>query len=202
MKTRMPLITSPGAADREIFVGGGTTKQIFQVAGDMPQQNNNAGTLVAGDADNKVIFRFPTNFTKTGKRSFTGKLKVFAYGAFGNGCGVVEVDFGYSMRSQSTSAGEFHVFSVKQMGNEISGLHFLTGVAAGAPMGVALVGGNYGAYAFSWIRCEIEFTVTDILTTEDIYSDYLDLTSTTTADVTADDVTDAIDMLTVANTAV
>ena len=202
MKTRMPLITSAGADDRNIFTGGGTFRQIFQVEGAMPTQGNTTGALIAGNASSKTIIRLPENFTKSRKCSFTGKIKVFVYGAFGNGTGVVDVTFGYSMRSQSTSAGEFKVFAVNQMGDEITGLHFLTGVASGLPMGVALVCGNYGASAISWVRCELEIFVTDILSTEDTFTDYMDLTSTTTADITADDVTDGITMLTVGATTV
>jgi len=194
--------TTRTTGDRNLIGGGASWKRIFSVDGTMPQQNNNAGTITAGDADNKVIFRFPQRFTKINKPNFFAKLKVFAYGAFGNGMGMVEVDFGYSMRNQTTSAAELSVFNVNTMGDEITGLYFLTGVAASDEMGVALVGGNYGAFAFANIRCELEVCVFGYGSDAAFFSQFTDLTSTTTADVTANDVTDAIDLLTVATTSV
>ena len=197
----MVLVTRTGG-DRLSSGGGATAKTMFEVGGTLPQQNNNTGTLTAGDADNKTIFRFPSQFTKTNKTSFFAKLKIFAYGAFGNGTGMVEVDFAYSMRDQGTSAGELEVYSVKQTGNEISGLYFLTGVAASDEMGVALVGGNYGAFAFDWIRCELEVTAMTFGTQESTFDSLTNLSSTTAADVTANDVTDSISLLTTGSTSV
>lgn len=187
---------------RNIIGSGSSFTYQFEIGGTLPQQNNNAGTLVAGDADNKVIFRLPSLFTKTHKSSFFGKLKVFAYGPFGNGCGMIDVDFGYSVRDETTSQGQFSVFRVDTMGNEVSGLYFLTGVASGQPMGVALVGGNYGAYNFVYIKCVLEINVFAYSTYTDFFGNFENMTSITAADVTANDVTDGITLLTVGNTTV
>jgi len=195
-------VTSRTTNDRQITGTGAATRQLFFVGGTLPQQNNNTGTLTASDADNKVIFRFPENFTKANKPSFFAKLRVFAYGPEGNGMGMVEVHFGYSVRNETSSAGSFEVFEVNQIGDEITGLYFLTGVAAVDEMGVALVGGNYGALSFVNIRCDLEYTVFDFGSDSAFFSKYTDLTSTTTADVTANDVTDGISLLTVATTSV
>jgi hypothetical protein len=197
----MPFVTKTVGTRNIIGVGSSWVKQ-FEISGTLPQQNNNAGTLVAGDADNKVIFRLPDLFTKPAKSSFFGKLKVFAYGPDGNGCGMVDVDFGYSVRDETTSAGTFSVFRVASIGNEISGLYFLTGVAASASMGVALVGGNYGAFPFVYIRCVLEINVQAFGAYEDFFGAFQDMNSTTTADVTANDVTDGITLLSVGSTSV
>lgn len=197
----MPLIQ--GTAGNRYDVGKAIHwNQIFEIAGTLPQQNNNSGTIIAGNASNKVLFRFPANFTKVGKTSFFGKLRIFANGSFGNGEGMVQVEFAYSKRDTTSSAGSFEVYRVDQTGDEITGLYFLTGVAAGSQMGVALTGGNYAATNFGFIRCQLEIFATAYDSFIDSFSDYSTLSTTTAADVTADDVTDAIDMLTVATTSV
>jgi hypothetical protein len=187
---------------RNSIGSGSSFAYQFEISGTLPQQNNNAGTIIAGNVNNKVLFRLPDLFTKTSKSSFFGKLKVFAYGPFGNGCGMVDVDFGYSLRDETTNQGQFSVFRVSTMGNEITGLYFLTGVAAAQQMGVALVGGNYGAYSFGYIKCVLEINVFSYSAYTDFFSAYQDMNSTTAAAVTANDVTDAITLLTVGNTTV
>lgn len=200
-KVLMPFVTKTVGTRNTIGVGSSFVQQ-FEITGTLPEQNNNAGTLVAGDPDNKVIFRLPTNFTKNSKSSFFGKLKVFGYGPFGNGCGMIDVDFAYSVRDETTSAGSFSIFRVDTLGNEITGLYFLTGVASALPMGVALVGGNYGAFPFVYIRCFLEINVQAYGAFEDFFATFQTLSSTATADVTANDVTDSITMLTVGTTSV
>lgn len=200
-ESKMRLVT--GTAGTRYETGRCTSwTRIFQIDGTLPQQNNNTGTLTAGDADNKVIFRFPENFTKAGKTSFFGKLRIFVNGAFGNGEGLVQVEFGYRKTNTASSAGEFEVYRVDQTGNEITGLYFLTGVAASEEMGVALVGGNYGAFAFGFIRCQLEVFATAYDSHIDSFVDFESLTSTTATDVTANDVTDSITMLSTGTTSV
>lgn len=198
---KMRLVT--GTAGTRYDTGSATTwTRVFQIDGTLPQQNNNTGTLTAGDADNKVIFRFPENFSKAAKTSFIGKLRVIANGAFGNGECLVQVEFGYRKSNTTSSAGEFEVYRVDQTGNEITGLYFLTGVAASEEMGVALVGGNYGASAFGYIRCHLEIFASAYDSFSDSFNDWENLTSTTATDVTANDVTDSISMLSTGTTSV
>lgn len=188
--------------DRNVIGIGASFQKQFEIGGTMPDVDNNAGTFNAASASSKVIFRFPAGFTKAAKRSFRGRLKVFTYGPFGSGVSMADVEFLYRMTDQASSAGSFSVTSVTTKGNQITGLYFLTGVAASTNMGVGLTGGNYAATPFSWIRCFLEIEVLDFGSNADFFNVYNALTSTTTAAATANDVTDSIDMLTVADTSV
>ncbi|MFW0776271.1 MAG: phage tailspike protein [Rickettsiales bacterium] len=182
--------------------------QVFEIDGGadgLPQQNNNTGTITAADDDSRVLFRFPENFTKTGKTSFKATLKIMADANGGAALEYAEVEFMYNKTATTGSAGQFSVMRVSQYGHtplRVTGLHFLTGVAAGTQMGVALTGGNRGATAFRWIRCELDVFATAFDSSSDSFNDFEVLSSTTSTECTANDVTDAIDMLTVASTVV
>lgn len=198
-KIALPFIM--GSAEQKYVVGGGSSFKLqFEVSGELPQQNCDSGALTAGSADNKTIFRFPAGFKKSSKTSFLGSLKVFAYGAFGNGCGIVTAEFAYSMRDATSNAGLFSVLGAARIGSEISGLYFLTGVLGDIPMGVALVGGNYGPHEFEYIRCVLDVTVLAHGSHSEFFDTYEAMTSISSQDVTSDDVADKITLLSVGST--
>lgn len=198
-ETRMVQGTDVG---RNVFGPGVSSNELFTITGDLPFQNNNAGTLILGDASNKVIAEFPSGLSKSSKKSFMGRIRLFGNGLYGNGCCILEVEFGYSKRSTASSAGEFSVYKVSKTGNEITGLYFITGASDDTVMKIAIACGNYGNFVMESIKGEIELTVFDFDTSISNFDTMRYLNSTTARDVTANDITDAITMLTIGNTAV
>lgn len=197
---RQMTLPTRTTGDRNTFLSGSKAEFYKVITGAMPQMDNNAGTLTAGDPDSKVILRFGSAFyAKTINTTARFKLKVYADGNAGLGVNYTEVEFVYRCTNQSTGAGQLCVLSVVNKGNGVTGLHFLTGVASGLGFGVALTGGNGGAVAFDGIRVslEVEAQSRSVL----VSSAFTDV-SFATADVTANDVTDAISLLTVADTTV
>lgn len=204
-KRSQMLLPTTTTGTRNIFGRGNKMTFFSPVTGTLPQMANNAGTLVASDADNKKIIQFPSAYTKASNITFHATLRVSAYAPNNHGMHTAEVKFNYRNQNQTTNAGELSVEEVKRhnapQGFEISGLWFLTGVAAGGNFAIALVGGNKGATEFDTVTVELDLAVITY-STNTVDMDALSDLTFATADVTANDVTDGISLLTVADTAV
>lgn len=198
-------LTSKTTNDRNVVGTGAKYYEQFFIDGTMPEANNNAGTFQAADADSKVIFRFNDTFKFLNFKSFRCRLKVFAYAPFGLGMHMADVEFLYRVTDSGTPpyGGQLCVTDVVKKGGLITGLYFITGKTGNATMGVGIVCGTMGgAYQVVNIRCFLEYEVLDYATDSDFFDNYVGLKTKTTAAATADDVTDAISLLTVADTTV
>jgi len=198
------FLASKTTNDRNVVGTGATYFEQFFIDGTMPEANNNAGTFQAADPDSKVIFRFNSTFTFLNFKSFGARLKVYVYGNSGSGMHVADVTFKYLVADSATPpyAAKLCVDQVfnNPSGGQITGLYFITGKTGGVPMGIGLVCGNFGAFQVVNIRCVLEYEVFDFATDSDFFTNYVGLSSKTTAAATANDVTDSIDLLTVAET--
>lgn len=198
------FLTSKTTNDRNVVGTGATYFEQFFIDGTMPEANNNAGTFQASDPDSKVIFRFNSTFTFLNFKSFGARLKVYVYGNSGSGMHVADVTFKYLVADSATPpyAAKLCVDQVfnNPSGGQITGLYFITGKTGGVPMGIGLVCGNFGAFQVVNIRCVLEYEVFDFATDSDFFTNYVGLSSKTTFAATANDVTDAIDLLTVGET--
>jgi len=198
----MPSVAFPVRYD---FGQGNLVRRAAAVSGTLPELNG-TGPLVAANVNSKVFATFNTTvYQKIARSSFFCKLKIAA-GTPGGGVGegMVEVEFWYRVSDNSTSAAQFSVVSVTQRpsaSNFIAGLYFLTGVAAATGFGLAVVGGNLGASSMTHLLVDIEITAF----TEGVnivrMKEYADIAFATRA-ATANDVTDAISLLTVADTTI
>lgn len=198
------FLASKTTNDRNVVGTGATYFEQFFIDGTMPEANNNAGTFQASDPDSKVIFRFNSTFTFLNFKSFGARLKVYVYGNSGSGMHVADVTFKYLVADSATPpyAAKLCVDQVfnNPSGGQITGLYFITGKTGGVPMGIGLVCGNFGAFQVVNIRCVLEYEVFDYATDSDFFTNYVGLSSKTTFAATANDVTDAIDLLTVGET--
>ena len=198
------FLASKTTNDRNVVGTGATYFEQFFIDGTMPEANNNAGTFQAADPDSKVIFRFNSTFTFLNFKSFGARLKVYVYGNSGSGMHVADVTFKYLVADSATPpyAAKLCVDQVfnNPSGGQITGLYFITGKTGGVPMGIGLVCGNFGAFQVVNIRCVLEYEVFDYATDSDFFTNYVGLSSKTTFAATANDVTDAIDLLTVGET--
>ena len=197
-------LASKTTNDRNVVGTGASYFEQFFVSGTMPEANNNAGTFVAADPDSKVIFRFNDTFKFQNFKSFSCRLKVFVYGNSGSGMHVADVDFMYLVADSATPpyAAKLCVNQVfnNPSGGQITGLYFITGKTGNVTQGIGITCGNFGAFQVVNIRCVLEYQVFDYEADSDFFSNYVGLKSTTTAAATANDVTDAIDLLTVGET--
>jgi hypothetical protein len=166
---------------------------------------NGTGALVAANASSRVFARFSDNvYTKALRIGFFATLRV-ALNAPGGGVGdgFVEVDFWYRVTDNATNAAQLSVISVnsRPATNFISGLKFLTGVSGNLGFGLAIVGGNFGAFSSTRLLVDLEITAfthgQNTITMANLASATWNCVA-----ATANDVTDAIDLLTVADTAV
>jgi len=199
-------LTSKTTNDRNVVGTGASYFEQFFVSGTMPEANNNAGTFVAADADSKVIFRFNDTFKFLNFKSFGARLKVYVYGNSGSGMHVADVTFKYLVADSATPpyAAKLCVNQVfnNPTSGQITGLYFITGKTAAEPMGIGITCGNFGAFPVVNIRCVLEYEVFDYATDSDFFYNYVGLSSKTTAAATANDVTDSISLLTVAQTTI
>jgi hypothetical protein len=163
---------------------------------------NGSGTLVAATAHSRVILQLnPTVFKKTARPNFRGKLTLWVSGV-GTATHMASVEFGYIVSNVGTSAGLFEVYEVNltpSASNYISGLKFISGATAAGGMRIAMVGGNLSATPAGSVTAALDLDVfAPIGYARDAYFQH---TFISTA-ATAADVTDAVDMLTVGETAV
>ena len=193
------FLASKTTNDRNVVGTGATYFEQFFIDGTMPEANNNAGTFQAADPDSKVIFRFNSTFTFLNFKSFGARLKVYVYGNSGSGMHVADVTFKYLVADSATPpyAAKLCVDQVfnNPSGGQITGLYFITGKTDNVPMGIGLVCGNFGAFQVVNIRCVLEYEVFDFATDSDFFTNYVGLSSKTTAAATANDVTDSITLL-------
>ena len=198
------LIPALATPTNYLYGTGALVRQVVNVSGTMPALTSVTGTLVAADAASKVFARFnPTVYAKSSRICFRAKLTVSLQGPGGGvGNSIVEVEFWYRVTDNSTNAASLSVISVSQKQNTvfIAGLKFLTGVASGLGFGLAIVGGNFASTA-QQIVADLELLA---WTHDSNVVDMGKLSQITwgTGAATANDVTDAISLLTVADTAV
>ena len=107
------------------------------------------------------------------------------------------------MKDKTDGAGELVIRKVDQYpaSNYVVGLHFLTGVAAAKGFGIALTLGRLSAATPADVTVSHEILAHATNNTDRRLAGFADI-DTATAAVTANDVADAIDMLTVAATAI
>jgi len=198
----IPAVASPNN------FGNGTGNMVRitkSVGGSLPQLAG-AGTLVAANANSRVFARFNADVYKKSERpSFRARMTV-ALGTPGGGAGeaIVNVEFWYRVSDNATNAAQFSVISVNQRpasSNYITGLYFLTGISANNGFGLAIVGGNISAVSATHLIVDLEILSFTHNTNVVAMKKYADMTWECVA-ATADDVTDAIDLLTVADTSV
>jgi len=207
----IPTVASPND------FGNGTGNLVRfarAVGGSLPQLAGN-GTLLASNANSRVFARFNSDVYKKSERpGFKARLTV-CLGTPGGavGEGFVSVEFLYRVTDNATNAAQLSVIKVDKRpdalvigspqveANFIVGLKFLTGVAANSGFGLAIVGGNIAAVDATHLIVDLEIFAFTHGANSVAMKKYADITWNCVA-ATANDVTDAIDLLTVANTAV
>lgn len=183
---------------------GNLVRWVTGISGTLPQLNG-AGALVAADVNSKVFARFNVaQYQKAARLGFRARL-VVTLNAPGGGVGdsITSVEFWYRVTDNATNAASLSVISVSRQpaANYVIGLKFLTGVNSGQGMGLAVVGGNMGAFTTTRMSVDLEImSFTHDVTV--VPMDQLAQITFGTQPATANDVADAIDLLTVANTAV
>lgn len=185
---------------------GNLVRHVQNISGTLPQTNGN-GTLVANDVSSKVFCRLNTTvYTKASRPTVRFKMTV-SMGTTGGGIGesIVTVEGQYRTTDNGTSAGNLSVTKVDKnpaTSNSIAGLKFLTGVAATTSFGFAVVGGTAGAgNPATHLVVDLELLSFTHDTNTVSMLNYASQTWGCVA-ATANDVTDAIDLLTPGDTVV
>ena len=199
----LPIATT---GDRFDQVNGSKISMFQMVDGTgdgLPALNDATGVLAAADADSRVIMQFNANaLKKDAEPNFRCKLTVFVNAAGTSGQTMCTVDFSYITTNTSTDAGLLKVHDADltpAASNYISGLKFIGGATGGTEFRIAMVGGNLSATLASRVAVSLEMDVykQSVIAT----NDYVNIGFVSTG-ATANDVTDAIDLLTVAETVV
>ena len=199
----LPIATT---GDRFDQVNGSKISMFQMVDGTgdgLPALNDATGVLAAADADSRVIMQFNASaLKKNAEPNFRCKLTVFVNAAGTSGQTMCTVDFSYITTNTSTDAGLLKVHNVDltpAASNYISGLKFIDGATGGTEFRIAMVGGNLSATLASRVAVSLEMDVykQSVIAT----NDYVNIGFVSTA-ATVNDVTDAIDLLTVAETVV
>lgn len=161
------------------------------------------GTLVAGAAHSRKIIKLKNLiFLKGLHPNFVGKLTLFLQAGGTSGHAIVTVEFQYVCTNTSTDAGLFRVTKVDKApstANYIAGLYFITGVTDNSKFKFAIAGGNLSATPATSIHAALDI---DVYKPNPVNRDDYAGANFDSAAITANDVTDAIDMLTVAETVV
>jgi hypothetical protein len=198
------LVDPARAGDRFIF-GRGNKCSLFQsVTGTLPQTNGGAypQALVAADADSKIIVTFDdTVFKKSLHPTFFCKFKVFCSAPANGGTSVAEVEFLYRPTNTSVAAGVLSVLRCSVKGAAIGGLHFIHGGTGATAFKIGLVGGGSAATVMNFVAVSMEIEGLTYDANAVAFSDLAGF-SFVSAAATANDVTDAITLLTVADTVV
>jgi hypothetical protein len=199
------MIVPAVAAPQNYTNGAGNLVRLAQVVGGSLPQLAGSGTLVASNVNSRVFARFNSSvFTKASRTGFFARLRVALNAPGGSvGDGFVSVDFWYRVTDNATNAAQLSVISVfsKPASNYIAGLKFLTGVSSGLGFGLAVVGGNVGAVTSTRLLVDLEI----LAFTHDVNAINMNNLSSVTWNcvaATANDVTDSIDLLTVADTSI
>jgi len=161
-----------------------------------------AGTLVAATTYSRNIIQLnPDIFIKSGQPNFRGTLTLWVSGS-GTRTVICTVQFGYVVNNATTNAGIFEVYDVRltpSASNFVSGLYFITGAVGATSFKIAMVGGNSTSAPAQTIIAALDLDVfAAIGYARDKYFQHTFISSA----VSANDVTNAISMLTVAETAV
>ena len=203
----LPNSGGPPSAANITFGQGNIVHQSVALGGSLPELNSSTGDLAAADASSRVFARFnATAFAKAIKPGMVAKLTVKMAGT-GGGVqdSIAEVEFWYRVTDNTTAAAQFSVISVNQRpasGSYIAGLYFLTGVAAGLGFGLAIVGGiELSTLKTPQLLVDIEIKGSTFGVNAVAMADFAQITWNCVA-ATANDVTDAISLLTVADTTV
>jgi hypothetical protein len=200
----MPLNTSPQNATQ----GGGSAWSYNKLlTTGLPLLNGSAGAPTTGAAS-RVITEWTTPLT-VGKIArphmrITSRIVVSANGGSA-GSHETEVEWAYRVVDNVTNAGELSVISVRQfpsVGNYVVGMHFIKGITGSdRPFALSVTTGNIGAVAPASVSVHHFGEVESTQATIRPMIEFADI-STTPRALTADDVTDAVSMLTVAVTAI
>jgi hypothetical protein len=196
----LPSLTT-GAKYESAIIGSKVSLFKAVETGDGLPALDGAGTLVAATAHSRSIVQFnSTVYAKTLFPNMRCKLSVFVQAAGTGGQAMATVEFMYVCTNTSTGAGVLRVLNKElapAASNYISGLKFLTGVAGSTPFGIAIVGGNLSAALAANVIVSLDI---DIYKPAGVNRDfYYDIDTVSTA-CTANDVTNAITLLTVADT--
>lgn len=199
---------SKADSDVDQHVNGAGTSIVFteQITGTLPALGGSAGTAPDVDANSKEIINLGTYFSKAALTSFAANLKLWAYSPGNRGMHYIDVDFSY--RNTSTAGagpGQLCVTRVVNKGNaspEVVGLHFITGETTTVrPFSIVLTGGN-NAGTFERISVKLTLDIIDYSTNVTQMDLFRAGVTFATSDIDAADETDAITLLTVADTVV
>ena len=197
------LLPTRTSTDRLRSVGGGKFEYFFRVDGVLPTQNATSGALNEGASYNKVLFRFGNAFTKPLKPNAFVSLRLIMNRAFGAESVLSEHRFRIRKTANSGNVMELDVVSssVTQTSEVLRGLYFLTGATNTQPFGIAAVIGLGSSANLSYITVDLEVTHNTFDSDARFDSDIRVLSSAATEDVAADDIADALDLLTPGKTA-
>jgi len=192
------------AGSRYTQGGGSKISMMEYCSGTLPQTNGGAypQALVAADADSRIICTFnSTVFTKAAMSAFRCKLTVFASAPAGGGTSIATVEFFYRPTNTGTTAGVLNVLSASVKGAAIGGLHFIKSTTTPGAFKIGLVGGGSTATVMNFVSVALDIealTYDANIVNMFNFNDF----SFATAAATANDVTDAITLLTVADTVI
>jgi hypothetical protein len=185
--------------------GGGSKIALFEYCtGTLPQTNGGAfpQALVAADADSRIICTFnSTVFTKAAMSSFRCKLTVFVSAPAGGGTSIATVEFFYRVTNTGTTAGALNVLSSSVKGAAIGGLHFIKSTTTPGAFKIGLVGGGSTATAMNFVAVAMDIEALTFDANVVNMFNFNDF-SFVTAAATANDVTDAVALTSVADTVV
>ena len=201
----MPLGT---AADNASQGGGSAWSYDKVLTTGLPLLNGAAGAPTTGAAS-RVITEWTTPLT-VGKIArphirLRTRIVVSANGG-GAGSHETEVEWAYRVADNATNAGELSVISVRQFPtsptNYVVGMHFIKGITGGdRPFALSITTGNIGAVAPADVSVHHFGAIESTQATVRPMAEFADI-STVPRALTANDVLDAVSMLTVAITAV
>jgi len=204
---REKVLPLDGADDND-SQGWGARIDIDQVlTSNLPLLNGAVGAPTTGAAS-RIITRWtePQTVGKAAAPHIDLKTKVTVH-ASGGGAGThsVEVDWEYRVANNAGAAGELLVKRVTQFpaaANYIVGLHLITGeTGASRPFAIALTLGNLAATAPTSVTVSHQGLLHSTNNTKRPVAEYSDIDMTPTA-LTANDVTDAVSLLTTGVTAI
>lgn len=199
------VLVEPSLTSNKFIFGRGSKMSVFRnVTGTLPQTNGGSfpQNLVASDADSRIIVQFDsTVFTRALHPSFFCKLKVFCAAPSNGGNSIAEVEFMYRPTSTTSAAGQLSVLRATRKGAAIAGLYFIDGVTGGTEFRIGLVGGGSTALAMNYVVVSMEIDALTYDSNSINFDEFSNFGFVSTA-ATANDVTDAIDLLTVADTTI
>ena len=190
---------------QRFFQGLGNKVSLFRtVSGTLPQCNGGAfpQALVAADADSRVIVQFDgAAFKKSIHPTLYAKLKVFACAPGAAGTSVAECEFIYRPTSTGAAAGVLSVLRATVKGAAIAGLHFISGKTGATEFRIGLVGGVAVATSMNFVAVSMEIEGLSYDANSLDMSKFANMGFVSTA-ATANDVTDAVSLLAVADTVI